>query len=235
VPIHLKPTERSSHLRSWVNDWTGTDELEWITEEGWFTRGHDAVEGEWEMNCDNFQLPVFKPGLFVWESAPVTAVVMVEELRKARHKRQDSHHIVMIPRLMQPDWRKALYKAADLVVSLPVGHPAWPSSMFEPLTIAFIFPFISHRPWQLRRSPLILELGRKLSGLWREDSSREGPVLRQLWCLQRQLSKMSEELAWKMLHGKPQPNLQDCNTRKRRRGPMEKESRRSPLSKRKKR
>ena len=235
VPIHLKPTDRCKDVRNWIEGWTGEDKLEWITEEGWFTRGHDLVEGKWEINVDNLQLPVFKPGFFVWEAAPITAIVMVEELRKARHKRQDSHHIVIIPRLMQPDWRKALYKAADLVVSLPVGHPAWPTDMYEPLTIAFIFPFISHRPWQLRRSPFILELGRKLSGMWRENCSGERPVLRELWGLQRQLSKMSEELAWKMLHGKQATVLPNRYPRKRRRGTMEKEVRRSPIPKRKKR
>ena len=37
----------------------------------------------------------------------------------------------MIPRLMHPEWRKMLYETADLVVSLPVGHPTWPKAMFE--------------------------------------------------------------------------------------------------------
>ena len=51
-----------------------------------------------------------------------------------------SHHIVLILRLLQPEWRKALSKVADLVVSFPVGHVTWPQAMFEPLTIAFVFP-----------------------------------------------------------------------------------------------
>ena len=235
VPIHLKPTDRCDTIRGWVEGWTGEDKLEWLNEEGWFTRGHDLVEGKWELNVDNMQLPVFEPGFFVWEASPVTAVVMVEELRKARHKRQDSHHIVLIPRLMQPDWRKALHKAADLVISLPVGHVAWPRDMYEPLTIAFVFPFISHRPWQLRRSPLVLEMGRKLSSLWREDCTREGLVLRKLWGLQRELSQMSEELAWKVLYGKPSTGFSNSYPRKRRRGAMEKEDRGSSFLKRKKR
>ena len=183
---------------------------------------------------DNMKLPVFEQGFFVWESAPVTAIAMVEELRKSRHKRQKSHHIVLIPRLMQPEWRKALHKAADLVVLLPVGHSAWPAEMYEPLTVAFVFPFLSHRPWQLRRSPYLLEMGRELSRVWREDCSRERPILRKLWGLQRQLSEMLEELAWKMLYCKPAATVSDSYSRKQQRSAMEKDKRGASVPKRKK-
>ena len=36
---------------------------------------------------------------------------------------------------MQLYWRKQLYKAADVVITLPPGHPAWPLEMFEPLSL----------------------------------------------------------------------------------------------------
>ena len=57
------------------------------------------------MHVDGVRLPTFKPGFYVWEAAPVAAIAMMEELKKARYKRQ----------LIQPEWREALYKAADLV------------------------------------------------------------------------------------------------------------------------
>ena len=149
-----------------------------------------------------------------------------------RHKRQCSYHIILIPRLMQLEWQKVLSKAADLVLSVPVGHKAWPKEMYEPLTIAFIFPFLHFRPWQLRRSPYLLEMGRQLSGLWRANDPREGPVLRKLWGLQRQLSKMPEELAQKMLHSKSINELPDSNPRKVQRGSVAKEERRVLICKR---
>jgi hypothetical protein len=190
------------------------------------------MEGEWEINVDGLKLPTFKPGFFVWEAAPVVAIAMIEELRRARHKRQCSHHIILIPGLMQPEWRKALSKASDLVLSVPVGHEAWPEEMYEPLTIAFIFPFLHFRPWQLRRSPYLLEMGRQLSGLWRSNGPGERPLLRKLWSLQRQLSKMPEELARKVLYSESNNELQDRNPRKRRRGQVEKEERRISFCKR---
>ena len=87
VPIHFKASDRSNGLKDWVEDWTGKDDMEWLSPEGWFTRGHDLVEEEWETNVDGMKLPTFKAGFYVWESAPVVAMAMIEELRKARHKR----------------------------------------------------------------------------------------------------------------------------------------------------
>ena len=235
VPIHKKPSSRSPLLKDWISSWTGDVKLEWLTPEGWYTRGHDLVEDTWEKNVDGFALPTFRPGYFVWEAAPVLALAMIEELRKARHKRQSSHHLILIPRLLQPEWRKPLHKAADLVLSLPVGHSAWPKEMYEPLTVAFIFPFLSHSPWQLRRSSYLLELGGQLSRLWRDNGTGEGFILRKLWLLQRHLSNMSEELAHQMLHGQQPTQVQNSNSRKRRRSSVEKAGSRVSFFKREKR
>jgi hypothetical protein len=235
VPIHLSALDRSSTLRPWVEDWTQGDDLEWLSPSDWYTRGHDLVEETWEKNVDNLDLPTFRPGFYVWEAAPVAAEAMIEELRKARHKRQKSHHLILLPRLMEPQWRKSVYKAADIVLSLPAGHAAWPKDMFEPLTIAFVFPFINHRPWQLRGSPYLLELGRKLSCLWRDNSPGERFILRELWGVQRKLFKMQKELAWKVLHCQSVGDIPDRHPRKRRRNSVEKKSRGASVPKRKKR
>ncbi len=148
------------------------EKAEFLDSSQWFTRGHDHIKSSWESTQDfsdgkAMQYPGIKAGVFVWFPAPCAAEVAVEELRKARHKRQASLHLVIIPRLMHPHWRKQLYKAADLVLSLPVGHCAWGEEMYEPLTLAFVYPFVSFRPWQLRGSPQLLELGRQLSRVWR--------------------------------------------------------------------
>lgn len=62
-----------------------------------------------------------------------------------------------------------LLKAADLVISLPIAHPAWPEEMYEPLTLAFVFPFLKYRPWQLKGSEGLLSLGRELLCMWKEN------------------------------------------------------------------
>jgi hypothetical protein len=167
------------------------------------------------------QYPEIKSGIFVWSPSPCAAEVAVEELRKARHKRQASMHLVIIPRLMHPHWRKQLYKAADLVVSLPVGHYAWGEEMFEPLTLAFVFPFVSFRPWQLRGSPQLLELGRQLSRVWRENPRGERPLLRKLRFFQESIATLSPELAWKMLQSQQLKSFSCRSSRKRRRSSVE--------------
>ena len=141
----------------------------------------------------------------VWTPSPCTADVAVEELRKARHKQQISQHLFVVPRLMSPLWRKQLYKAADLVVTIPCGHECWPVDMFEPLTVAFIFPFLNSRPWQLGGSIYLLALGRELSRLWRDNEGGERPILRQLWGVAKTLRDMSPKLAWKVLQSESIP------------------------------
>jgi hypothetical protein len=103
--------------------------------------------------------------------------------------------------------------------------------MFEPLTIAFVLPFIKHRPWQLRGSKYILDLGGKLLRMWRDDLSGEGLVLRQLWDLSRELSSMSEKLALTLLRGEEGFGFQNCNTRKRRGREVEKNKSRASFFK----
>ncbi len=66
--------------------------------------GHDLVAGG-AKNTEGHWILAYKPGKFVWAPPPPAAAgVAVEELRKARHKRQDSTHIFYTPRLMNPLW-----------------------------------------------------------------------------------------------------------------------------------
>ena len=109
------------------------------------------------------EFPVIRKGVMVWTPSPCTVDVAVEELCKARHKHHILQHLFLVPRLMSPLWRKQLYKAANLVVTIPFGHECWPIEMYEPLTIAFVFPFLHSQPWQLRGSHYLLALGRELS------------------------------------------------------------------------
>ena len=115
--------------------------------------------------------------------------------RKAQHRRTVSTHIVLIPRLLTPTWQKHLNKVSDIVLSLPVGHPAWPSNMHEPLTVGLVFPFIRYRLWRLHISPLILDLEKHLRSVWKANPSAKGffcadfgasrgswQVCRRSWC-----------------------------------------------------
>ena len=233
VPIHLSAFERTPLLMPWIRKLVG-QEAEFLEPHQWFTRGHDLDETRWEKNSDGMELPMLKEGRYVWSPPPCAGAAAVEELRKARHKRQKSQHLFVIPRLMQPIWRKHLYKAADLVIMLKPGHAAWPKEMHEPLTLAFVFPFISHKPWQLRGSIQLLALGRQLCQVWEENERDEGPILWKLWNYQRKLKDMPAKLASKLLQCEQVDGVSYSNPGKRRRGEVEEGEGRNKVFKRQK-
>ena len=82
-----------------------------------------------------------------------TFITAVEQLRKAWLKREQSTHVVIIPRLMTPEWKKQLLKLLDLFLELPFDNVWKKDDQHEPLTTAFIFPFLSFKPWQLKKVP----------------------------------------------------------------------------------
>ena len=234
VPFNRSALERSPTLKPWLDKWTES-QLEVLTPEGWFTRGHDLVEETSDVNVEGLWMPVYSAGKYLWSPAPAAAAAAVEELRKARHQRVESTHVFVVPRLMTPLWRKHLFKAADIVLILPPGHEAWPEDMLEPLTIAFCFPYLSHSPWQFKRSKVLLELGRSLHEVWNSDSGTEGSLLRQLWELPTRLANMSEVVARSLLRGEVEPEVSHRTTGKRRRGKMGKEKGRRKVPRRSKR
>jgi len=231
IPFNRTAVERSSTLKPWLDEWTG-NQLEELTPEGWFTRGHDLVETSNDHNIEGLWMPTYQSGKYLWSPAPAAAAAAVEELRKARHQRVESTHVFIVPRLMTPLWRKHLFKASDLVVVLPPGHVAWPAEMLEPLTIAFCFPYLSHSPWQLKRSQVLLELGRSLHEVWNSDVCTEGPLLRKLWELPSRLENMSEVVARSLLRSDVQSKVPHSSTGKRRRGKVGKEEGRRKVPRR---
>ena len=201
VPINETALDRHPDLLSWLNDLTG-NECKVLDAKGWFTEGQEEVEGEWEETAEGRKWPLTKPGSFIWAPPPAAAGIAVEQLRKSRHKSTESTHVFVVPRLFTTEWRKQLHKVADIVLNVPAGHPAWPSTMFEPLTIAIVFPFLSHRPWELRRTPKLMALERSLRKVWESNFEPEGPLLRELWSLPRRLASMSTSMASKVLYCK---------------------------------
>ena len=107
--------------------------------------GHDLVGGT--TNSDGMWVPEYKDGLYILASPPAAAEAALEQLRKARQKRQNSFHVFVCPRLMTPYWAKHLNRSADLIKLVPPGQSYWPTNMFEPLIIGFYFPSLKNRPW----------------------------------------------------------------------------------------
>jgi hypothetical protein len=177
IPFHLSAIERSPAVEPWIRSWLG-QEAELLSPEGWFERGHDILGGS--MDAKRFWRHGIKPGTFIWSPPPAAASVAIEELRKARIKRQHSFHVFVVPRLLKPEWFRQLYKAADLVFDVPPGASCWPKAMYEPLIIGIVFPFLSRPPWQLRLTPKMLSVERKLRQVWKEPEMAAGDILRQL-------------------------------------------------------
>ena len=118
---------------------------------------------------------------------------------------------------MKYNWIGQLFKGADLVVEVKAQHFYWSANQHESLIIGFIFPFISHRPWQLRQTPFLLDVGRILQRVWRESQGSEGSILQQLFVQERTLKHM----VWKMLQGRFQFEISHSGTGKQQRECME--------------
>ena len=176
----------------------------------WFTTGHELCDDLWETNSEGRSIPSTEPGTFVWSPPPVAAGIAVKKLRCSRHKSTQSTDVVVIPHLFLTEWRKQLHKVSDVVLLLPAGHPAWPKEMHEPLMIAILFPYLNHRPWGLRRTPKLMDLTNAVREVWESDPMSKGPILKELWSLQRRLSGMQESLVSKLLYSKQGNLFQDC-------------------------
>ena len=198
IPIHLSAFERSPTLVDWIKGWSTTDILI-LEPRDWFDVGHD-MDG-WKTGWDNFDRPNLKEGrVYLWSPPPFVADIAIAELRKARIKRQTSTHVFVVPRLCSPLWMKQVFKAADFVFEVPAGNPFWKIDMHEPVLIAIVFPFLRVKPWQLRSTPKMYEMGGKLRKLLKAEDLDAGNLLREFWDKCHRLRSLPENVVRKMLY-----------------------------------
>ena len=149
VPLHLTALERQPKLKDVIKDnlpaGKGHDQILFLDYEDWFSRGHDIVGGE--KNGDNVWIPRYQSGTYIWTPPPAGGLIAVEQLRRARLKRENSTHIVIMPRLMGMEWKRQLFRVSDIFVELPFDDVWSRTEQHEPLILAVVFPFLSHRPW----------------------------------------------------------------------------------------
>ena len=192
VPIHLGALDRSEELVKNIRNFAEGafhKHMEVLTPDDWFWRGHDLCG--MEQNIDGVWMPKHQSGTMLWVPPPAVATFAVDELRQARQKRQASFHILIVPRLMTLEWKKHTLKGADLVVDLPLTLEHWGANMYEPLTLALFFPYLSQRPWELRKTPILVDVERTLSNLFKTDESAGWSLLSELSKLAKQWTTMS--------------------------------------------
>ena len=115
-------------------------------------------------------------------------------------KRQESTHIIICPRLLTAEWMRQFNKAVDFYIEIPAGCCCWPTNMFEPLILGVCFPYIKSPPWQVRRTPKVLAIVRKVCGMFKEENLDPGDILRK-FCLElKRLRTMPADVVWRMLH-----------------------------------
>jgi hypothetical protein len=192
IPWNESALDRTSVLKSWIGL-----EVKFLTPEGWFPRGHDQLGGSRDKL--GFWHHQITPGHFVWAPPPAAADVALEELRKARLKRQDSTHFFVCPRLLTPEWLKQLWKAADIIFQVPPGTPGWPLGMLEPLTIGIVFPYLPHRPWQFKGTPKMFYLARQVRKMFEDQDVDSGCFLCKFLLECRRLYAMPADVVRRML------------------------------------
>jgi hypothetical protein len=203
IPLAQTALSRSPSLERWIRSWAEdlrecmVSGLKVLSEDEWFVRGHD-IDGGYVIN--DVYYPQYTRGIYLWNPPPAAAEIACEEIRKARTKRDESTHIFICPRLLAPYWRSHLHRAADLIFEIPAGGEYWPLTMHEPLILAIFLPRLSHRPWQFRQSPAIMELGDRMQRMWRLGIYTQGPILRKLREQARLMEHMQPSVVFEMLH-----------------------------------
>ena len=198
IPIHLSALSRSRLVEPWIRSWCGESAIS-LTPEDWFQEGHD-IAGWSQHPGDLFERPILREGrTYIWAPPPFAADVAMNELRKARIKRQTSSHIFVCPCLCCSLWLKQLYRACDFVFQVLPDSEVWPKSMHEPLLIGIAFPFIRSKPWQLRGSPKLLAVGRELRDLQSTEEMDRRNLLRKLWKECHGLRNMPENVVRRLL------------------------------------
>ena len=91
--------------------------IKFLSPEQWFDRGHNIAGGS--KNFEGIWMPNYTPSTFIWTPSSAAARTVIAQVRRARTKHKDSTHILLVPRLMTLEWKRQLYRVADLYIELP--------------------------------------------------------------------------------------------------------------------
>lgn len=132
----------------------------------WFEKGHD-IHG-WEKFPENRWHPVIKKDVNVWSPPSVAAERAIEQLRIARHKRQQSVHLFLCPRLFTSQWRSHLHKSADVIFEIPPVVEFWGSDMHEPIVVGVYLSSFEQQPWFFKGTAWVERLEKNLRDTFKD-------------------------------------------------------------------
>ena len=202
IPFHLSAIDCSPKIREWLISWASNQKLTFLAPDNWFQKGHNIIGWKEELDRPGNKLwkPIIKHNTYVWSPPPAVADVAVEELRKARLKRHKSTHIIIIPKLLTPYWRKNLYRCCDFVFEILPNQSFWNSQMHEPLFIGMCLPYLSCPPYCIRNTPKLQSLYREMRKMYQDNSVDEGNILYELLSLGRRLPSLSQSMVRSVLY-----------------------------------
>lgn len=195
IDLSKTAVERHPPLIRFFRAWMGDNSLRPLKPEEWFVEGHGIVGGAEDQHGVWIPKHASNGKRYLWCPPPVVADAALEEILKAVHKRTDATHVIAIPRLFVPRWRRLFLKACDFTFIIPTGHPHWPSAMHEPLFVGISLPFVRHQPWKLKGTPLLVDLDRRLCEVLSACQADGRDILRELLRIPRRIDSMPERLA----------------------------------------
>jgi hypothetical protein len=177
LPFNKTALEREPRLKSRIQGWVGTKEWKVATTSDWF-HGVSTIS-DWFHGV--FQDP---NRAWIWAPPPVLAKIEVEQMCEAKHIFPNSKHVFVCPSLMTGSWRKQLGKLADTMITITARKEGvWTKEMYEPLTVAFVRPLLSERPWKAGRLNRVSNWERKMRKVQWTDTGAIWNHMRQFWLL----------------------------------------------------
>lgn len=195
IPLDVNALDRSETLK---------DQLRLHLQELKF---HTLKPEEWFDEHHNF-------GNYIWAPPPAAADVVVDLLNKARHKRPESMHLVLVPRLMTGRWRKLMTRLSDFYFIID-WLDCWDrSEHFEPLLCFVCLPFSVSRPNLNRRKQLLDKATRVLSSenLSKVCDRQKWDILRKLLCSAREVCPLPDGVLRGLLYPKGAETFSDSRT-----------------------
>ena len=196
-PWGMSALDTEENLKEWIQSWAPSNSL-FLEPKDWFIRGHD-ITGYYKDNKGHWR-PEHEEGVYIWTPPPAAADVCIEEIRKARMKRKDSLHIIIIQKLFTTNWLRQLNKIADCHFLIPPTHNFWRPKNYENLVVAIVYPFLPFRPWQLQGTPKMFSVGRELCQMFKSKDVDSGNILRKFLLECGKFSTLPADVVWRMLY-----------------------------------